>query len=169
MIIWIIGMSGAGKTVIGQQVHKEIIRSHPNTIFLDGDVFRLIMGDDLGHTVKDRKKNAGRFSRMCQFLDKQGFNVVCSILSIFPDSQKWNRENISDYFEVYLEVPFEELIRRDSKDLYQKALDGKISDVVGVDIEFKPPTSPDLILKNDGSLSIQNVANSILQKIPMVL
>lgn len=167
MIIWIIGMSGAGKTVIGKQVHEEILHSYPKTIFLDGDVFRSVMGEDLGHTIKDREKNAGRFSRMCCFLDEQGFNVICSILSIFPNFQKWNRENLSDYFEVYLEVPFEELVRRDSKGLYQKALKGQISNVVGVDIDFTPPINPDLTVKNDGSSSIEVVSKLILQKIPM--
>ena len=94
---------------------------------------------------------------------------MCSLLNTinFPNFSKWNRENFSDYFEVYLQVPFEELVRRNFKGLYQKAIKGQISDVVGVDIDFIPPINPDLKLKNDGSSSIKEVSSLLLQKIPM--
>ena len=93
MVIWLIGMSGAGKTVIGQEVYKILKDRNASTLFLDGDTFRTILGDDLGHSLAERRKNADRFCRMCKFLDQQNMDVVCSILAIFPESLKWNRKN----------------------------------------------------------------------------
>ena len=39
-----------------------------------------------------------------QMLDKQGIHVVAAVLSIFPEWQQWNRENLSQYYEIYLQV-----------------------------------------------------------------
>ena len=149
MVIWIIGMSASGKTTIGKKLYEKLKYSKEKWIFLDGDIFRNILGDDLGHTIEDRKKNALRISKFCEFLNLQNINVIASVLSIFHDNQKYNKENIPNYKEIFLDVRFENLLVRDNKKLYQKALDGKIKNVVGVDIKFIPPFSPDLIVDNN--------------------
>lgn len=165
MVLWLIGMSGAGKTVVGREVVRELRKTRDHPVFLDGDVFRSILGDDIGHTIEDRKKNADRFCRMCAFLDGQGVDVVCAILSIFHESQQWNREHLSEYFEVYLRVSFEELLRRDSKGLYGKARRGEIDNVVGVDIPFPEPLRPDLVIDNEGDQSVRETAGIILESL----
>jgi adenylylsulfate kinase len=127
-------------------------RSRPNTVFLDGDIIREIMGNDLGHTLADRKRNAERICRLCMHLDRQEINVVCAILSIFEESHEWNRANYRDYFEVYIEAKMESLLRRQRNAIYDRALKGETKDVVGVDIPFEPPKRPDLTIVNDGTL-----------------
>lgn len=167
MVIWLIGLSGAGKTAIGQEVYNLLKAKRPNVIFLDGDIVREIMGGDLGYTMTDRLDNAWRICRLGKYLDGQGIDVVCGILSIFPETQRWNRENISHYFEVYIRAPLETLIQRDSKGLYRRALAGEIKNVVGMDIEFPPPPNPDLIINNDTVLaSLEPIARRIVNAIP---
>lgn len=168
MVIWLVGMSGAGKTVLGREVFDYYKSRYANTIFLDGDTFRSIMGDDVGHTLEDRKKNAGRICRMCKFLDSQGIHVVCAILSIFQESREWMRENIQDYFEVYIKVSFDTLLERDSKGLYNKALKGEIVNVVGVDIKFSEPVKPDMMIENEGDRTAEDVAKIIIENIPEI-
>ena len=167
MVIWLIGMSGAGKTSIGREVYRLLNARRPNVIFLDGDDVRRVMGNDLGHTIEDRRVNAGRISRLCQFLDSQGIDVVCAILSIFHESQDWNRKQIPSYFEVYIRVPFDTLVARDRKGLYQEALRGEVKDVVGVDIEFPPPAHPDMVIDNEVPISsFERVAKEIVEAMP---
>ena len=149
MVIWLIGMSASGKTTIGKKLFERLQLSDEKWIFLDGDTFRNILGEDLGHAIEDRIKNAYRISRFCEYLDSQDINVVACVLSIFHDNQRYNKENISDYKEIYIDVEFEKLVQRDNKELYKKALIGEIKDVVGVDIKFNPPYSPDLIIDNN--------------------
>lgn len=149
MVIWIIGMSASGKTTLAKEIHSLMQEDQPNTVLVDGDLVRAISGNDLGHTIEDRWQNAQRTSRLCQELDRQGLNVVCAILSIFHESQRWNRENFSDYQEIYLKVSMDTLRRRDFKGLYERAFNKEENDVVGVDIDFLPPYAPDLVINND--------------------
>src|SRR3989338_6442210 len=132
MIIWIIGLSASGKTTIGKKLFLKLKDSGGKWVFLDGDSFREMMGEDLGHTIDDRRKNAHRLTNLCKFLDSYGINVVTCILSVFHDNQKYNRKAFSDYKEVYIDVKMEKLIERDKKNLYKDALEGKIKNVVGV-------------------------------------
>jgi adenylylsulfate kinase len=167
MVMWLIGLSGAGKTAIGQEVHRLLKARRPNVAFLDGDQVREMMGNDLGHSLADRRKNAERISRLCQWLDRQGIDVVCAILSMFPESQAWNRANFSRYFEVYIRVSPEVLQARDPKGLYLRARRGEAKDVAGVDLPFTPPPHPDLILDNDASLaSLTGMAERIIEAMP---
>lgn len=150
MIIWLIGMSGSGKTTIGKVLHSKLkeLSNNKSWLFIDGDIVREILGNDLGHTLEDRRKNAIRINNLCLYLDREGINVVCGVLSIFPEYQKLMREKASEYFEVYLKVTLEDLLARDSKGLYKKALNGEIKDVVGVDIKFPEPENSDMIILN---------------------
>lgn len=167
MVIWLIGLSGVGKTAIGREVYNLLKVKRQNVVFFDGDIMREIMGGDLGHTLEDRLHNAHRICRFCEYLDSQGIDVVCGILSIFPETQQWNRENIPHYFEVYIRTPMEILIQRDSKNLYRRALAGEIKNVVGIDMEFPEPPQPDLIIDNDTIVeSLKPIARRILSAIP---
>ena len=151
MVIWLVGLSGAGKTTIGRQVFRQLRKRAPNTVFVDGDEIRRVFKHD-GHpdaySLEGRRVNADRMSELCAWLDRQGIHVVCCCLSIFEETRDWNRENFSDYFEVYVEVPFPKLVEREIKNLYKPALRGEIPNVVGVDIPWVPPARPDMTIDN---------------------
>ena len=118
MVVWLIGLSGSGKTTLANEIVKNINKKNRNTILIDGDMIREIFNNDLGYSMDDRLLNAQRICQLGKLLDKQGVNVVCAILSIFPETRAWNRENIENYYEVYIDTPIEVLIERDSKGLY---------------------------------------------------
>jgi len=152
MVLWIIGLSDSGKTALGNYIYGKLKPEHNNLLFLDGDILRGILGNDLGHTLEDRKQNADRINRLCYYLDSHGINVIFALLSLFHENQKGMRENIDNYFEVYIDANINHLTERDTKGIYKKAVNGEIKNVVGVDIPFIPPLSPDITINNDGSL-----------------
>lgn len=153
MVIWLIGLAGAGKTTVGRALYEQIKALDRATVFLDGDHVREIMGNDLGHSLEERRQNGLRVSRLCHYLDRQGINVVCAILSLFDEQQRWNRETYSDYFEIFIDVPIDVLEARDQKGLYSGAKEGRVPNVVGFDIVFKPPKNPDLVVRNERDLA----------------
>ena len=148
MVIWFIGLSGSGKTTISNKFVATIKnKSKKHVIHLDGDEVRFLF-ENTDYSVHGREKNAKIISNLSKFLDNKNVIVVASVLSIFPEWQKWNRENIKDYFEIYIKVNFDILVKRDVKSLYKNALTGKIKNVVGVDIKFPEPNS-DLVIENN--------------------
>ena len=100
MVIWVIGLSGSGKTTFANELHKSL-NNEKNFIKIDGDVIRDLFQNDLGYEYQDRRKNANRIMKLSQFLANNGINVICSILSISQEDRIWNRENIPNYFKKF--------------------------------------------------------------------
>ena len=166
MVVWIIGLSGAGKTTLASKIVTEVQKETSNVVLVDGDVIRDIFGNDLGHTMADRRKNADRICQLCKFLEDQGINVVCAILSLFPESRLWNRNNLKNYYEVFIDSPVNELVARDSKGIYSRYKRGEISDVAGMDIDFPRPENADLIINNtESSDNLLSFAPTVVDKI----
>ena len=130
--------------------------------FLDGDALRAAIAEDLGHSAGDRRRSAMRNARLCRLLAEQGADVVCATISLFHEVQRWNRENIPGYREIYLRVPMDELRRRDSKGIYAGAQRGDARDVVGLDVPAEAPEAPDLVLDNYGALDVAAAVDRIL-------
>ena len=167
MVIWIIGLSGAGKSTIGQEVYRIWKQTAPHTVLVDGDEVRAIFGHtgEEAYALEGRRVNAARIRAICKWLDSQGINVVCPVLSIFQEHRDANRTHFSRYFEVYIETAMDELLRRDSKGLYAGALAGTRKSVVGFDIPFVPPQHPDLTLANGYPyLDVHQAALEILRR-----
>lgn len=144
MIVWFIGLSDSGKTTLAEGLYKRLKPAHSNLVLLDGDSMREMFGNDIDYSVEGRHKNAERISRLCRFLDMQNIHTIAAVLSIFPEWQAWNRKNFSSYFEIFLDIPLEELKARDTKGLYSEAEAGRIHNVVGIDIPFPRPANADL-------------------------
>jgi len=153
-----IGLSRAGKTTLSKLLYEKLKPQVKNLVLLDGDDVRELFGNDVDHTVEGRRKNAERLSHLSRFLADQDIHVIAAVLSIFPEWQAWNRNNITDYQEVYIKVPVDILEKRDVNNLYSQAKAGKIINVVGVDIPFPEPKDPDLVIEN----SIETVDFSIM-------
>ena len=70
---------------------------------------------------------------------------------------------IKKYYEVYISASLKNLLKRDYKNLYSKAIKKKIKNVVGVDLPFVIPKNSDLYLKND------ETKKNFLKKIKLIL
>lgn len=148
-VVWITGLPGSGKTTIAREVFLIIRSRTPAVAQLDGDLFREVMGHDLGYSMEDRLRNAWRLAHMCRLLSEQGFHVVCATVSLFRELHEWNRVNLSRYVEVYLRVTHETLASRNQKGLVRKAITGEVGNLIGVNQSFDEPTEPHLIIDND--------------------
>jgi len=152
MVIWLIGLSGAGKTTIGRALHLRWKELEPATVLVDGDEMRRIFAHDQqpsDYSRDGRRRNGERLFEICRWLDNEEINVVCCVLSLFPEMQARNREVFADYFEVFVDVSLERVVERDVKGIYRSAIQGCAENVVGVDIEFPPPPAPDLVIDNN--------------------
>lgn len=166
MVIWLIGLSGSGKSTLANEIVSGANKKGSKTILLDGDVIREVFDNDLSHSMSDRLINARRICKLGQFLDKQGVNVVVAILSLFQENRDWNRKNLKNYFEVFIDCPIADLVKRDPKGLYRKFAQKEISDVAGMDINFDKPHGSDLVIDNSGSLrDLMKHTNPLIKKL----
>ena len=151
-VFWITGLSGAGKSTVGERLWHRLRAAGRTAIFLDGDQLRGAIAEDLGHPIQDRLQSAKRNGRLCRLLAEQQIDVVCATISMFHEVQRWNRTHIPGYFEVYLRVPMVEIERRDPKGIYAGARQGKFENVVGIDIAAEEPEAPDLVIENHSTV-----------------
>jgi adenylylsulfate kinase-like enzyme len=150
MVIWITGLSGAGKSTIGRVVWERWRQQASNTVFVDGDEIRDALGlssDEYYYTREGRLEVAGRICALCEWLDGQQINIVCCTISLFDEVHRRNRQNLSRYFEVFVDMPIEVLKSRDTKGLYAS---NKLN-VVGIDLSYDVPAAPDMTIANSGS------------------
>jgi adenylylsulfate kinase-like enzyme len=156
MVIWIIGLSGSGKTYLSRKLFNHI---KGKKILVDGDVVRKFITYKLNYSKKDREKNSQLISDLCKFLEKQGFLVICSILSIFKSHQKLNRKKYENYFQIYLKTELSRVKKRNNKKIYNN------ENVVGKKIKFPTPFKSDLIIKNNFKPYSQQEIRKIVKKI----
>ena len=158
-VVWITGLSGAGKTTLAQAIVKHLRDNGQHVIFLDGDELRDILNRPLNnvqsHDRESRLALAMQYAQLCRMLAMQGVIVVIATISLFKEIHSWNRINLPGYFEVYIKVSLEELRRRDPKSIYQRFNSGEIKNVAGLDLKIDEPLNAHLIIDHAQKNSLQ--------------
>ena len=169
-IIWITGLSGAGKTTLGEIILKKLKGRKIPTIMLDGDELRKILGvynfNNLeNHKLVKRIDIALAYSRLCKYLSEQGFTIIIATISLYQKVHNWNKLNLKNYYEVYLEVPINELKRRDPKGIYKRYDKGEIKNIAGLDLPIDEPEFPKWHFKFKDKMDFYEVADIILNEL----
>jgi adenylylsulfate kinase len=144
-VIWITGLSGAGKTTLA----RGLIPLLPAPVlWLDGDSVRKALASVAsGYSREERLRLAYASANLCKLAAEQDLTVVCSIMALFHEIQLWNRNNLPGYFEIFLDMPEEIRLARDYKKVYQERPGSSESTpVVGREIAPEVPLAPDLRL-----------------------
>ena len=172
-VIWITGLSGAGKTTVAAALDQCLRERGLIPILLDGDILRNLFKstDEIGKTYnrEARIKLALKYAHLCKTLSSQGFTVIIATISMYNEIYAWNRTNLPNYFEIYLKVPLKELRRRDPKKIYQRYDAGDLSDVAGLDLAVDEPLEPHVILDFETHPSLYdsptNIAEYLMSKL----
>ncbi|MBI4125589.1 MAG: adenylyl-sulfate kinase [Deltaproteobacteria bacterium] len=162
MVIWVTGLSGAGKTTLCRALYDRLKTHIPQLVWLDGDVVRKAFGNDLGYSEEERQTQLKRLQNLAKVLSHQGLVVLVAVLYSHPDFLKWNRQNFPEYFEIYLSVALDVLRQRDEKGLYN----GSVRNVVGLDIPWHPPQTPALKINVDYKIPPERLALDVISAIP---
>jgi adenylyl-sulfate kinase len=163
-VVWMTGLSGAGKTTIALLLEKELKERDQKVERLDGDVVRESLTRDLGFTAEDRRKNIERVTFVAKLLSRNGVGTICSFISPYQSVRHHVRENTTNFLEVFIDAPLDIVMERDVKGLYKKAIAGEIPNFTGISDPFEAPENPDIHVRTDLS-SAEECANQILEEL----
>lgn len=145
-MVWLTGLSGAGKSTITESLAPELRAAGRKVEVLDGDIVRTHLSKGLGFSREDRDLNVARIAFVAHLLARNGVGVIVAAVSPYRGAREDARRLIGEFIEVHVAPPLEECIRRDPKGLYEKALSGEISQFTGVSDPYEPPENPELVL-----------------------
>ena len=145
-VLWLTGLSGAGKSTIANLVEAELHRRGHHTYLLDGDNVRHGLNADLGFSAADRVENIRRVGEVARLMVDAGLIVLASFISPFRAERRMARSLVADdeFFEVFIDVPLEVAERRDPKGLYDKARRGELTNFTGIDSPYEAPEHPEI-------------------------
>lgn len=143
LVLWLTGLSGAGKTTLSNLLKGALANVGLAVIQLDGDALRAGVCRDLGFDDAARDENIRRAAEMAKLLSEQGFVVLCSFISPLTRQRRMAQEIVADRFmEVFVDCSLPELIQRDPKGLYARAVRGEIAHFTGVSAPYEAPLDP---------------------------
>ncbi len=163
-LVWLTGLSGAGKSTIAQQLDGRLFAAGMHSYVLDGDNIRHGLNADLGFSAADRRENIRRIGQVAKLFVDAGFIVLTAFISPFREDRDAVRKIMKpdEFFEVQVKCSLEECQARDPKGLYKKAMKGEIAEFTGISSPYEPPLQPELILDTD-ALSVEPAVEKILK------
>ena len=140
-VLWLTGLSGAGKSTIANLVEKKLHALGRHTYLLDGDNVRHGLNKDLGFTDVDRVENIRRIGEVARLMVDAGLIVITAFISPFRAERRMARELMAEgeFIEVFIDTPLDVAERRDTKGLYKKARQGELKHFTGVDSPYEVP------------------------------
>ena len=145
-VLWLTGLSGAGKSTIANLVEKQLHRMNRHTFLLDGDNVRHGLNKDLGFTDADRIENIRRVGEVARLMTDAGLIVITAFISPFRAERAMVRAMMApgEFIEVHIDTPLAAAEARDVKGLYKKARAGQLKNFTGIDSPYEAPEAPEI-------------------------
>jgi len=150
-VLWLTGISGAGKSTIAKQLEKKLWEEGKQTILLDGDQIRHGLCGDLGFSPADRKENIRRVGEVARLFHEHGNVVICTFVSPYTSDRQRVRKLFPEgnFAEIHISCDPETAQDRDPKGLYKKAKEGEIKGLTGFDADYEASEDLELTVHTD--------------------
>jgi adenylylsulfate kinase len=152
-VIWLTGLSGAGKTTIAKALQSVFTTNGKKAIIFDGDEVRSRLTKVYGFSMEEREKFVNEVVYMVkQSLDFEGTEVaIVSLISPLRTMRDNARDILTKYsdakfWEIFVDVPISVCEERDVKGLYKKVRAGEIKEFTGIDSPYESPLNPEILI-----------------------
>ena len=158
-VLWLTGLSGAGKTTLALALNSKI----KDAYLIDGDIARSTFSQDLGFSKEDRDENNRRIALAAANAESIS-PVIVSIISPYKSQRDYARALCSNFIEIYVDCPIDICEKRDVKGLYKRARAGEIKSFTGIhsDAPYEQPESPEIHLITN-AYSVKECVDIILK------
>jgi bifunctional enzyme CysN/CysC len=171
-VVWLTGLSGAGKSTIAQALERELFHQNVNVYVLDGDNVRHGLNSNLGFSHEDRVENIRRVAEVANLMADSGLVVVTAFISPYRSDRLRAREIAleggSDFVEVFVDAPLAVCEQRDPKQLYKKARAGQIKDFTGIDAPYEAPEDPEIVTRTADATLEESVTTILEVLLPRI-
>jgi bifunctional enzyme CysN/CysC len=169
-VVWLTGLSGAGKSTIAQSLERDLFHRGMNTYVLDGDNIRHGLNSNLGFSPDDRFENIRRVSEVAKLMADAGTVVITAFISPYRMDRRRAREialeGNAEFIEVFVDAPLEVCESRDPKNLYKKARAGEIRQFTGIDAPYEAPEDAEIVVHTDTQTVEESAATILEQLLP---
>ncbi|MEP6810566.1 MAG: adenylyl-sulfate kinase, partial [Chthoniobacterales bacterium] len=169
-VVWLTGLSGAGKSTIAQGLEGELFARGMHTYVLDGDNIRHGLNSNLGFSPEDREENIRRVSEVARLLADSGAVAITAFISPYRADRRRARqialESQADFIEVFVDAPLSVCEARDPKQLYKKARAGEIRQFTGIDAPYEAPEDAEITVHTAEQTAAESVAAILEQLLP---
>lgn len=166
--IWFTGLSASGKTTLSTKLYKDLkALGVENIVLLDGESIRDEM-KNYDFDNSSRGKISYQKAIIAQKFNKEGNIVLVSGITHKAKSRLHNRNNIDNYYEVYLKCDVNICAERDYKNQYIKAFAGEYDNFIGVTEKYEEADIADLTL-HTGLKSLNECSSLLLKNINTLL
>jgi len=162
-VVWLTGLSGAGKSTIANLLASALHSQGMHTCVLDGDNLRHGLNSDLGFSLADRAENIRRVAEVAKLMVDVGTVVIVVLVSPLRQERALARAVMGpdEFVEVFVDTPLAVAEARDPKGLYRRARRGELPQFTGIDSPYEVPASPDV--------RVQTVACEPAQAVGVIL
>lgn len=169
-VIWLTGLSGAGKSTIAKLLEQQLFANNFLPAVLDGDNLRTGLCNNLSFTEVDRAENVRRTAETAKILLENGFVVVAALISplIYMREQAKQIIGAENFLEVFIDTPVSVCVDRDVKGLYKKAQNNQIANFTAIAQSYEPPVAPFFTIDTQ-TQTPQESANYLYEKIQPLL
>jgi len=169
-VVWLTGLSGAGKSTIARALEKELFRLSMHTYVLDGDNLRHGLNSNLGFAPEDRAENIRRVSEVAKLMADAGTVVITSFISPYRADRTRARtialQAGAEFVEIFVDAPLAVCEQRDPKGLYQKARAGQLKGFTGIDAPYESPEDPEIAVQTHEQTAEESVAQILAELLP---
>jgi sulfate adenylyltransferase/3'-phosphoadenosine 5'-phosphosulfate synthase len=160
-VIWLTGLSGAGKSTIAERLNQELTALGRPPEVLDGDEVRTHLSKGLGFSKEDRDTNVSRIGYVARLVARSGGVAITAAISPYREVRDAVRAETPNFVEVFVKCSLDELVRRDVKGLYAKAIAGEIKNFTGVSDPYEEPLNPEVVV-NSATETVEESVTKIL-------
>jgi adenylylsulfate kinase len=164
ILFWITGLSGSGKTTIAKKIAKKISYLYGPSLEISGDDFRKAFKLN-NFTYKSRIKNLWKYHHFCKLITDKKINLIFSIMGLYDRARNWNRKNIENYVEIYVEANMKKIMSQKRLETHLK----RKRNIVGFDIKAELPKKPHVKVINNFDQDLEKISEEVLKKIKKII